>query len=177
MHTRKEQRCLLIGVFHEADRVTKFDDFEVAEVPLVSREANKGADLMPALNTGGTRVDVEEVELLVVLHLKDMAVPTDEELGWTGVELVADAPIVATRVTADVGHQHVGPFARPVQQLGEHATEVAAIAVPDYGSQGTEGGETVGELDTTDVASVPDLVTLCKILQVLIIPETMGITQ
>ena len=177
MHTCKEQRCLLLGVFHEADGVAKFDDFEVAEVPLVSREANKGADLMPALNTGGTRVDVEEVELLVVLHLEDMAVPTDEELGWTGVELVADAPIVATWVTADVGHEHVSTLARPAQQLGEHATEVATIAVSDDGSQGTEGGETVGELDTTDVTSVPDLVALCKVLQVLIIPETMGITQ
>ena len=177
MHTRKEQRCLLIGVFHEADGVAKFDDFEVAKVPLVSSEANKGADLMPALNTGGTRVDVEEVELLVVLHLEDMAVPTDEELGWTGVELVADAPVVATWVTADVGHKHVRTLARPAQQLGKHATEVAAIAVPDDGSQGTEGGKTVGEFDTTDVASVPDLVTLCEILHVLVIPETMGITQ
>lgn len=154
-----------------------FDDLKIAELAAIDGETDEGTDVMPALEAGSTRIDVEELELGVVLHLQDMAVTANEELGGTGKELVADAPVVTTRVTTDVGHQHVGSFARPAQQFGKHAAEVAAIAVADDGSKGTERGEAVGELHTTDVAGVPDLVALAEVLQVLVVPETMGITQ
>ena len=50
----------------------EFDDFEVSELVAVDIEADECALLLPAAETGSTRVDMEEMEVVVVFHLEDM---------------------------------------------------------------------------------------------------------
>ena len=68
---------------------------------------------MPSLEAGGTRINVEETETVVILHLEDVAVPADEKLGWALDELSYNATVITSRITADVSHQHIGTLARP----------------------------------------------------------------
>ena len=143
----------------------------------IDGEADQGADTMPALKTGGTGVDVEEMQLLVVLHLEDMAVATDEEGGRIGEELTGDAAVVASGIASDVGHQDRGSLAGPTEFLREHEAQVATIAVADHSTQRTEGGEAVGNFGAADVAGVPDFVALGEVLQVLVVPIGVGVAQ
>ena len=151
------------------------DDVEVAELAGIDGEADEGTHLMPALQPCGTGVDMKEAELAVELYLEDMAVAADEELGWTGEELVADTPVVAPGIAADMGHEDVGTLACPSQLLREHQPQVGTVAVADDSTQGTESGEAVGEFHGTDVAGMPYLVALGEILQVLIVPVGVGV--
>ena len=77
---------------------------------------------------------MKQLELAVVLHREDVAVATNKEFWRTGIELIANAPILTSRVTADMGHQNVGSLAGPPQLLREHTTQVTSVAVTDYGT-------------------------------------------
>ena len=151
------------------------DDFEVTELTLVGGEADERAHLMPALQTGSAGIDMQQVQLLVVLNLENVAVATDEELGRTGVELVADAPIVATGISSDVRHQDVCALAVPSQFLGIHQTEVTSVAVADDSTQRTELGQPLGYFHAADVAGMPYLVALGKVFEVFRVPVGVGV--
>lgn len=120
---------------------------------------------------------MKQLELAVILYLEDVAVATDEELGRTGEELIADAPVVAAGITSDMGHQHIRSLTSPSKLLRKHTTQVAAVAVADNGSQGSESSKAVGKFYGTDVARVPDLIALAEVLQVLVVPEGVSVRK
>lgn len=51
-----------------------FYDFEVAEVSVVHREANEGANLVPSLQSCSSWIDVKQLQPLIILHFQDVAV-------------------------------------------------------------------------------------------------------
>ena len=120
---------------------------------------------------------MEQPECLVVLHLQYMAVAADEELWRTGIELMADAEVVASRVAADVGQQHVSLLATEPQHLGKHSAQLGSVAVAHYSAQCPKGGQTVGNGRATDVAGVPYLVALLEIFEVAIVPVGVGVGE
>ena len=132
---------------------------------------------MPPLDARGAGVDVQQSELLVVLHLQDVRVAADEELGRTRHELPHDAAVVAAGVAAYVFHQHVYLLALEPQHLRKHAAQVAAVAVAAHGTQGPEGGQAVGQFGRADVAGVPYLVARLKVVQVAVVPVGVGVAQ
>ncbi len=132
---------------------------------------------MPSLEAGGSGVDVEEAYLTVVLDLEDMAVTTDEEVGRTVDELGIDGTVVMPGVASDVGEQDLGLFTAEAEELGEHATQLSAVAVAYDCSQGTKGSEAVGDLGGADVACVPYLIALCKVLYIAVIPIGVGVAE
>ena len=66
--------------------VGKCDYFEVFEGGAVDDESHQRALLVPSLHAGGSRIEVEQPQRLVVFHLEDMRVPGDEELWRVGEE-------------------------------------------------------------------------------------------
>ena len=87
--------------------LSELDHLEIADISGIEGEADEGAYGLDAIDTGGSGVDVEHTELLVVHHLGDVAVSADEELGWPGVQRAPYRGIVVARVAADVLQQHV----------------------------------------------------------------------
>ena len=132
---------------------------------------------MPTLKSCGAGIDVQESEMLVVLHLEYMAVTADKEFRRSLIELSYDATVVSSWITADMCHQDVGTLAVPSQYLREHTAQVTTVAVAHNGTQGAESGQTVGYLGTAYVAGMPHFVALLEILQILIVPITMGVAQ
>lgn len=153
------------------------DNLEVLESTVADGEADEGAHLVPALQARGAGVDVEQAQLLVVLHPEDMAVPADEEAGRAGIDLLADAGGVAAGVAPNVRHQHLGTLAVPAKLDGEHASQVASVAIAADGPQRAELLEALGQLERTDVAGVPNLVARLEVLQVAVVPITVGVAQ
>ena len=132
---------------------------------------------MPTLQTCGTGIDVQQSQTFVILHLQDVAVAGNEQLGRTSIDLLPDAGIVPAGITADVRHQHVGTFTVPAQHQWEHASQVAPVAIATYSPQGTNLLQSHGQFHRTDVAGMPYLVTLLEVLAVAVVPPTVRITQ
>ena len=65
---------------------------------------------MPALQSCGSWIYVEKIEMAVVLHLKDMAVPADEKLWRAFLQLSDNASVVAAGITAYVCHKNISTF-------------------------------------------------------------------
>ena len=105
-----------------------------------------------------------------------MAVARNEEGRGIGAQLGIDGTVVVARIATDVGHQYAGSLASPPQFLGIHPSQVTTIAVAAYGPEGTKLIEPLCQFHGTDVASVPYFITLFKVLEIAVVPISVGVT-
>ena len=117
---------------------TEGDDFEVLELAAVDGEADERAFLVPALNAGSTRVDVQQPEGLIVFYFQDMRMSGDEELRRIGEKRRADGEVVVTGIAADMLDEHIDILALEAVQFAVHQAEVTAVAVAANGAEGAE---------------------------------------
>ena len=132
---------------------------------------------MPPLNASRPRVDVEQLERLVVFHFQDVRVSGNEELGWRSIDLRAYAWVVVARISPDVSHQHVHIFTLPLQPFGVYPPQVATVAIAIDGSQRAELIQPLRHFYRPDIASVPNLVTRLEVVQVFIVPIGVGVAD
>ena len=78
---------------------------------MIDGQTYQGAYLMPALQAGGSWVDMQQTQTRVTLNLQDVAVPADEERRRVGIDGVSYMSIVMSWIAADVSHQHAGALA------------------------------------------------------------------
>lgn len=116
----------------------QFNYLEVAKLTLINTQTDECAHLMPALESGGSGVDVKKTERTVILNFEDVAVSTYEKLRRTLNELPHDAAVIAPRISSDMSHQYVCSFTSPAQTLGEHSAQVAAVTISNHGSKRSE---------------------------------------
>ena len=156
---------------------TELDDLEVADVVAVDDEAHQGAHLLPALQSGCSRVDVKQAQRGVVLHLEDVRVSANEELGRRGHQASHHAAVVTAGVAADVLHHDVDALAAKANLLGKHAAQVAAVDVAIHGRERMEPAEAQGHLGGADVAGMPNLVDVGKVEGITLVPEAVGVGE
>ena len=113
---------------------------------------------MPPLYASRTRVDVQEVERLVELHLQYMRVTSHEKLWRTGKECGPNAGIVVARIATYMLDEHIYVLALKTVQLAIHQSEITPVAITAYSAEGTEGSQSLRHLYTSDVAGMPDLI-------------------
>lgn len=174
--------------------ISQCDDLYVFHRGAVDGHAHESSLHVPTLLACCTWVDVEESEKRVTLNFEDVTVAADEELWRVGVDLALDAAVVLARVTTDVLHEYIDIFTLEAQHLGEHATEVAAVAVAADGADDAAAlrralGKLLiriatstrlrinsGSLQTFDglhganIACMPNLVALLEVRQEFIVP-------
>ncbi len=154
-----------------------FDDFKVAECTVIDCETDQSAHLMPALQTGSTRIDVQQTKFLVVKDLEDVAVTRNEKLGRMRKKKFSDARVVTAWIAANVCHQDVCAFACPSKSLSEESSHVAPVAVAINSSQWAELLQSHGHFQRTNVAGMPYLVARLKVLQVAVVPKGVGVAK
>lgn len=66
---------------------TQRDDLTIREAGAVDGEPDKGALLLPSLNAGSTRIDVQQAQGLVILYFENVGMAADEQLGRIGIYL------------------------------------------------------------------------------------------
>ena len=66
---------------------SQFDHLTIGYFRTVDGYAHERAFALPALHSGSTGIDVQQIERAVVLHLEYVRVAADEELRRTGVYL------------------------------------------------------------------------------------------
>ena len=151
--------------------VGKRHNLDVLDGRVVNCEAYERALHLPTLKTCRTGIDVEKAEMWIAQNLENMAMTRDEELRRAVVDLLLDAAVVLTRVSADVLHQDVDAFATETQYLGKHPSQVAPVAVAadslhDASARGSPKRllQARNEFGGTNVAGMPDFVALLEIL-------------
>ena len=157
--------------------VSQFDDLQVAELPLVDAEAHQGADGVEALAAGSAGVDVQQAERLVVLHLEDVRVSADKQLGRACQQAAGNGRVVASGIAADVLHHDLRTIDGEAQGLWEEAAQFLPVDVAVDSTQGAEVGQSLGHLQGAYVAGVPDFVAGLEVLQVSVVPPPVGVRQ
>jgi hypothetical protein len=80
-------------------------------------------------------------------------------------------------ITAYMRHQNIGSFAGPTQFLGVESSQISAVAIAINGFQRTELVESGCQFERADIASMPYLVATLEVLEIAIVPISMGVAK
>lgn len=155
----------------------QFNDFKIAKLLAVDGEAHQRAHLVPALQSRCAGIDVEAMERAVVEHLEDVGMSRDEKLRRANKHLSSNAAVVVARIAADVFHEDVGLFTFETQRCREHAPKVAAVGVATHCAKRFHRSKAFGQFRRTDVAGVPNLVTVFEIRLVAVVPIAVCVRE
>lgn len=146
---------------------------EIADVMAVYNEADEGAGRLLTVESGGSRIDMEDASLAVHHDFEDVGVAGDEELWGIVEDVAAHTAVVFAGITADVLHQYIDTFAREAQLFGIFASHDVAVYVAIYGTEGAwtfDRGtlsehrlKFIGYVDSTHIAYMPHLVTIVEV--------------
>ena len=132
---------------------------------------------MPALYASGTWIDVQKPEGLVIFHLEDMGVTGNEKLRRTGKERRTDRRVVIARITADVLDEHVDILTFETVQFAVHEPQIASVTIATDSTEGTKGRQALSHLYRADIAGMPYLITGFEVVQILLVPITVGVAD
>ena len=155
--------------------VCQFDDFQIAERTIVYHKTHQRTHFVKPADACRSRIDVEQIERLVILHFQNMRMPADEQFGWMHQYAAPYGRIVLAGVTADVFHQHFRSLDRKAQCLRIKSADVLPVNVSIHSPEGTKSSILLCHLQRNDVAVMPVFVALFKVLQLPLIPISMGI--
>ena len=84
------------------------------------------------MDSCGTGIHIEAIKTGVALNLKQMAVPTDEDIRAGFVEQAADAFCIPSRPAANVGHAKTESLNLPMQGFCGFRTYAVVVDVAEY---------------------------------------------
>ena len=156
----------------------QFDDFEVLDLAGIEGEAHEGAMNLGAEGAGCTRVEHEGGERAVVHGAADVAVSAYEELDGMLLQFGEDVAGPFARIASDVSHPDADTFERETLVLGIAQAHVLPIGVaPDDAARLARGFQSVADGNVDDIAGEPYLVAGFKVLQVAVIPHSVGVAH
>ncbi len=100
-----------------------------------------------------------------------------EELRRIGKECRAYAEVIIAWITADMFDEYVDILTLESVQFTIHQPQITAVAVATDSPERSEGSQFLCYLHTTDIPCVPDFVAGFEVVQVLLIPKRVRITQ
>jgi hypothetical protein len=106
-----------------------------------------------------------------------MRVSCHKKLRRTGIEQFANRGVVIAGIASDMFDEHIGILAFESVQFTIHKSQVASITIATDSTQRTELSQSFCYLYTTDITCVPYLVAGLEVVQVLIVPIAVGVTD
>ena len=156
----------------------QFDDLEVLNLACIEGEAHKGAMDLWAEGAGCARIEHEGSEMSVVHGAADVAVSAHEEGDGVLPQFGEDVTGPFAGIATDVGHPDADTFERETLVLGITKVHVLSIGVaPDDAARLARGFQSVADGDIDDIAGEPYLVACFKVLQVAIVPHSVGVAH
>ena len=152
-------------------------DFQILENAFIDNKANQRTHFVETILTRRTGVDVEQTERLVVLHLQNMRMTTDKQLGRARQNTPCYRRIVFAGIAANVLHQHFSPLYPKTEGLRIKTTDVLSVNIAIHGTERAESSQTFGHFERTDVARMPDFIACVEILQVFLVPIPVRVGQ
>ena len=156
----------------------QFDDLEVLHLAGIESEAHKGAMDLWAEGAGCARIEYEGSEMSVVHGAADVAVSAHEEGDGVLPQFGEDVAGPFAGIASDVGHPDADAFERETLVLGITKVHILPIGVaPDDSARLARGFQSVADGDIDDIAGEPYLVACFKVLQVTIVPQSVGVAH
>ena len=156
----------------------QFDDFEVLNLAGIEGEAHKGAMDLRAEGAGCAWIEHEGGEMSVVHGAADVAVSAHEEGDGVLPQFGEDVAGPFAGIASDVGHPDADAFERETLVFGIAQVHVLPISVAPYdAARLARGFQSVADGDIDDIAGEPYLVTCFKVLQVAIVPQSVGVAH
>lgn len=141
-------------------------------------EAHEGAMDLRAEGAGCARVEHEGGEMAVVHSATDVAVSAHEEGDGMLPQFGEDVAGPFAGIATDVGHPDADALERETLVLGITQVHVLTIGVaPDDAARLACGLQAVANGDVDDITGEPYLVASFKVLQVAIVPQSVGVAH
>ena len=156
--------------------IGEFYDLAACDVAVVESEADEGSHFLPALSASGTRVDGERAKTAVGDDFEDVAVTAHEDFRLHKVESRLDARGVTPWIAANVGHHHLHALGGEDLGLLESTTQVLSIGIAiNCAYLWSYRRNHVDERFVADVARVPNLIAVGKMLGIPVIPVAVSV--
>ena len=131
---------------------------------------------MPALDSAGSWIDIEEVVFLVHPYPEDVGVTAYKNIGTILHDQIAGFRIIIARGTTDMGHENLLPFAVPEAELGMVIAQALVVAIAIDAHQGLESGDFRRRLEpAAKIARMPDLVDRREEVAEFLGKDTVGV--
>ena len=113
--------------------------------------------------------------LLIILNLKNMRMPTDEQIRPVRLNQFTGVLIVPSGISGNVGHHHL--YAFNVEDLihGKLGPVLLTVYVSPHCTQWFPFPKMVRQFDIADISGMPDLIALLQVLDQAFIKVTVGI--
>ena len=145
-------------------------------LPSERREHGHRAFFVQPLTAAGAWVDVEQRSIEIALDFEDVRVPTDEEVDRVEVEPLPHPRLVASRVAADVGHEHLHAADFEAVVTRKLSAQLGSVDVAeDAPHRFPERFELFQHLEGAEVPGVPDLVTLGSVVEDALVEIAVGV--
>ena len=103
---------------------------------------------------------MKQAERRITHYLQNMRMTADEQLGMEAADSLPCAPVVIARIPADVRHVDGDTLAIPDELLGKISTQFRTVNIPVYAPEQPESPEPIENVDSPEVARVPDLIAI-----------------
>lgn len=100
---------------------------------------------------------------------------TYEQIRLMSVERLLGTRFVVPWISADVGHVNVNALTLPMQVLRQLAANLFAINVSEDTTQRLERLELIQDLHGPEIAGVPELIAVLKVLEDHLVKETVSV--
>ena len=126
---------------------------------IINAESQCGTLYMPALDSAGAGIDMEEIEALVILHQQDVGMSANEYVRLVLVNEGQRLQVIAAWAPSYVLEQDFLPLTFKEFEFGIYLADVLPVTVSVDSHHWLEGGYRVRELSSpSEVPGVPELV-------------------
>lgn len=157
--------------------VAQLDYLQVVYLAFADVETHQRPDGLPSLQAGGTGVDVHHAQGSVVLHLQDVRVSADKQVGGVHRQLHPNARVIVAGRAADMGHEDTGLLHLEPESFMVVKAYVAAITVAADGAERCDALETRSNGGIADVSGMPYFVTAGKVRLKPVVPTAVGVRE
>src|SRR5690606_26645988 len=132
---------------------------------------------MPSLFSGGTGVEVEGLQLLVVHDLKNMGMATDKKCRRIPMNFLFHLRTVTAGIPANMGHPYIHLFAPKAQMLRVPRANIPPVYIAVYATKRLYGSQCIGYCHVSEISCVPYFIAVGKVLEDCVVKITVGIRQ
>ena len=130
---------------------------------------------MESVFSGCTGIDTQHSMGLIVLHLEDMRMAANEELSGFSLKHTLHRWREIAVLKAYMRKHNVDLLRFPTLHISEHKLDVTIVDIALYCSRGLEITQQLQHLGRADIACVPYLIYICKMLKHALVEQAVGI--
>jgi hypothetical protein len=129
--------------------------FQIVYLSCIYMKPQCGPHLVEPKNTCGTRIHGHHTVCLVVIYLKYVRMPANEELWLELADKLEGAPAVMTRVSSDVHHEHADPVGIEGKVFRMDLAYAITVAIPENTLERLEICDDIACGEIAEIAGMP----------------------